>query len=102
VINQGFQPCQSLFREVLKDIFSAFLVGGKILLQQIREKEYLKHDKNDKELDKDDHPELFTHGHAPEAIVIEEKDPVNNRCIHRLLFCVSKDRKIRKERNKRV
>jgi hypothetical protein len=42
--------------------------------KQIREKENLQNGKHDKQLDKDDYPQLFSHLHASETVVIKKED----------------------------
>ena len=56
-------------------MITPFTIGTESLLQNIREKEHLQDKEKDNQLGYDNDPELFPKGHAPEAIVIEIKNP---------------------------
>jgi len=63
-------------------MITALLVIFEVLLQVIREKEQPEHSKHDKKFDDDYNPERPPPGHVPEAIVIEEEYPCENRAFH--------------------
>ena len=53
-------------------MIAALLVGLKIRVQKIREKEKFQHKENNDQFDDDDGPEFFTNRHILKALIIKE------------------------------
>jgi hypothetical protein len=66
-------------------IVTSFFVGIEICVQKIGEEEYFQDNKYYDQLNKNDHPEFFTNGHAPETLIVKLKD-----LFYHFVICVCK------------
>ena len=57
--------------QLMANVFRLFLLSVTLAVQEIREKDHLDDDEEDKQLDADNQPQRLAHGHAAESIIIQ-------------------------------
>ena len=57
--------------QLMANVFRLFLLSVTLAVQEIREKDHLDDDKEDKQFDGNDEPQRLAHSHAAESIVVE-------------------------------
>jgi hypothetical protein len=59
---------------LLDYIVASFFVGIETCFQKIGKEEYFQDNKYYDQLNENDHPEFFTHGHTSEALIVKLKN----------------------------